>query len=160
MIMRACLRASAFALATGLSALGATAAYAQDPLPEAPGKEQVVAVCSKCHEPQRVAALRLTREGWEEVVAKMQTLGAKGSEEDFKKITASTVPLLALTHRAEWNAIDRYDYLAFSMGFRQAVNDLADAARRQSADGVAYSYVRMTMACVACHRSLRDVKKP
>jgi len=87
MIMRTCLRASAFALATGLSALGATAAYAQDPLPEAPGKEQVVAVCSKCHEPQRVAALRLTREGWEEVVAKMQTLGAKGSEEDFKKIT-------------------------------------------------------------------------
>src|SRR5678816_4070884 len=87
MIMRACLRASAFALATGLSALGATAAYVQDPLPEAPGKEQVVAVCSKCHEPQRVAALRLTREGWEEVVAKMQTLGAKGSEEDFKKIT-------------------------------------------------------------------------
>jgi cytochrome c556 len=46
------------------------------------------------------------------------------------------------------------------MGFRQAVNDLADAARRQSADGVAYSYVRMTIACVSCHRSLRDVKKP
>ena len=62
-------------------------ALAQDPLPDAPGKEQVVAVCSKCHEPQRVAALRLTREGWEEVVAKMQTLGAKASEEDFKKIT-------------------------------------------------------------------------
>jgi hypothetical protein len=80
--------------------------------------------------------------------------------EDYKKITDSTVPLLALTHRAEWNAIDRYDYLAFSMGFRQAVNDLADAARQKNADGVAYSYVRMTMACVACHRSLRDAKKP
>jgi hypothetical protein len=80
--------------------------------------------------------------------------------EDYKKITDSTAALLALTHRAEWNAIDRYDYLAFSMGFRQAVNDLADAARRQSADGVAYSYVRMTMACVACHRSLHDVNKP
>jgi len=80
--------------------------------------------------------------------------------EDYKKITDSTVPLLALTHRGEWNAIDRYDYLAFSMGFRQAVNDLADAARRKNADGVAYSYVRMTMACVACHRSLRDVNKP
>ena len=87
MIMRAFLRASAFALAAGLFVPGASAAHAQDPLPEAPGKEQVVAVCSKCHEPQRVAALRLTREGWEEVVAKMQTLGAKGSEEDFKKIT-------------------------------------------------------------------------
>ena len=68
-------------------ALGGLRAHAQDPLPDAPGKEQVVAVCSKCHEPQRVAALRLTREGWEEVVAKMQTLGAKASDEDFKKIT-------------------------------------------------------------------------
>ena len=88
MITRAFLRASvAFGLAAGLSAVGATGAHAQDPLPDAPGKEQVVAVCSKCHEPQRVAALRLTREGWEEVVAKMQTLGAKGSEDDFKKIT-------------------------------------------------------------------------
>ena len=88
MITRALLRGSvAFGLAAGLSALGSTGAQAQDPLPDAPGKEQVVAVCSKCHEPQRVAALRLTREGWEEVVAKMQTLGAKGSEEDFKKIT-------------------------------------------------------------------------
>ena len=82
------------------------------------------------------------------------------TREDYKKITDSTVPLLALTHRAEWNAIDRYDYLAFSMGFRQAVNDLADAAQRQNADGVAYSYMRMTMACVSCHRSLRDVKRP
>ena len=82
------------------------------------------------------------------------------TSEDYKKITDSTVPLLALTHRAEWNAIDRYDYLAYSTGFRQAVNDLADAARRQSADGVAYSYMQMTMACVSCHRSLRDLKKP
>ena len=73
--------------AVALISFGGIAALAQDPLPDAPGKEQVVAVCSKCHEPQRVAALRLTREGWEEVVAKMQTLGAKASEEDFKKIT-------------------------------------------------------------------------
>ena len=67
--------------------IGGARALAQDPLPDAPGKEQVVAVCSKCHEPQRVAALRLTREGWEEVITKMQTLGAKASEEDFKAIT-------------------------------------------------------------------------
>ena len=80
--------------------------------------------------------------------------------EDYTKITDSTEPLLALTHRAEWNVIDRYEYVAFSTGFRQAVNELADAARRQSADGVAYSYVRMTMACVSCHRALRDVKRP
>jgi hypothetical protein len=80
--------------------------------------------------------------------------------EDYKKITDNTAPLLAMTHRAEWNAIERYEYVALSMAFRQAVNELADAARRQSADGVAYSYMQMTMACVSCHRHWRDVKKP
>ena len=61
--------------------------YVQDQLPEAPGKDQVVNVCGKCHEPQRVAALRLTREGWEEVVTKMVSLGAKASDDDLKQIT-------------------------------------------------------------------------
>jgi competence ComEA-like helix-hairpin-helix protein len=60
---------------------------AQGQLPEGAGKEQVTRVCSGCHEPQRVAALRLTRTGWEEVVAKMTALGAKASDDDVKLIT-------------------------------------------------------------------------
>ena len=80
--------------------------------------------------------------------------------ENYNKITDNTAAMLAVTRRAEWNAIDRYEYVAFSMAFRQAVNELTDAARRQSADGVAYSYLQMTMACVSCHRYWRDVKKP
>ncbi|MDP9323905.1 MAG: helix-hairpin-helix domain-containing protein [Acidobacteriota bacterium] len=75
------------ALASGFSVSGVTTGYVQDQLPDAPGKDQVVAVCGKCHEPQRVAALRLTREGWEEVVAKMVSLGAKASDDDLKQIT-------------------------------------------------------------------------
>ena len=62
-------------------------AFAQDQLPDAPGKEQVVKVCAGCHEPQRVAALRLTRGGWEDVVAKMVALGAKASDDELKVIT-------------------------------------------------------------------------
>jgi competence ComEA-like helix-hairpin-helix protein len=75
------------ALASVLTVTGTATGYIQDQLPDAPGKEQVVAVCGKCHEPQRVAALRLTREGWEEVVAKMVSLGAKASDDDLKQIT-------------------------------------------------------------------------
>jgi competence protein ComEA len=75
----------AFAIAVGVAA-GVTI-QAQDPLPDAPGKEHVVNICSKCHEPQRVAALRLTREGWEEEIAKMVTLGAKATESELKQIT-------------------------------------------------------------------------
>jgi competence protein ComEA len=79
--------ALAVALASGFTVTGGATGYFQDQLPNAPGKEQVVAICGKCHEPQRVAALRLTREGWEEVVAKMVALGAKASDEDLKQIT-------------------------------------------------------------------------
>jgi competence protein ComEA len=75
----------AFAIAVGAAA-GVTI-LAQDSLPDAPGKEQVVNICSKCHEPQRVAALRLTREGWEAVIAKMISLGVKASDDDLKQIT-------------------------------------------------------------------------
>jgi competence protein ComEA len=79
--------ALAGALAIAFSMTGGMTGHAQDQLPDAPGKDQVVNVCGKCHEPQRVAALRLTREGWEEVIAKMVSLGAKASDDDLKQIT-------------------------------------------------------------------------
>jgi competence protein ComEA len=89
MNMRRALRGAgggcAFAVAVSVAA-GVTI-LAQDSLPDAPGKEHVVNICSKCHEPQRVAALRLTREGWEEEIAKMVTLGAKATESELKQIT-------------------------------------------------------------------------
>lgn len=63
-----------------------TPALAQTQLPDAPGKDVMVRICGTCHEAQRSAALRLTREGWEEVVAKMVALGAKGTEEEMKQV--------------------------------------------------------------------------
>ena len=75
------------ALGLAFCTIGGVPGLAQDQLPEAPGKDQVVNVCGKCHEPQRVAALRLTREGWEEVVAKMISLGAKATDDELKQIT-------------------------------------------------------------------------
>src|SRR5438045_4152402 len=45
-------------------------------LPEAPARELVIRVCGQCHEPQRAASLRLTRDGWEGVIQKMKGLGA------------------------------------------------------------------------------------
>ena len=36
----------------------------------------MVAVCGRCHEAQRSASLRLSREGWEKVVADMAARGA------------------------------------------------------------------------------------
>ena len=56
-------------------------------LPAGEGRELTVRVCAACHEPQRAASVRLTREGWQEVVTKMIGLGARASEEEFAQVT-------------------------------------------------------------------------
>jgi len=55
-------------------------------MPEGAGRDITVRVCAQCHEPQRVAALRLTRDGWEGVISKMISLGAKASDAEFAQI--------------------------------------------------------------------------
>jgi competence protein ComEA len=55
-------------------------------LPDGPGKDVTVRVCGTCHPPERGASVRLTREGWREVVAKMVSLGAKGTDEELEAV--------------------------------------------------------------------------
>lgn len=71
--------------ALALLTIAATVSLAQQ-LPDAPGKDAVVKVCAGCHEPHRAAAVRLTREGWQETIAKMVALGAKGTDEELKQV--------------------------------------------------------------------------
>jgi competence protein ComEA len=59
---------------------------AQGQLPDAPGKDVTVRVCSQCHEPQRAASVRLTREAWEAVLEKMIGLGMRASDDELKQI--------------------------------------------------------------------------
>lgn len=63
---------------------GAAPALAQ--LPEGPGKDETVRVCSPCHEPNRVAAFRLTREGWHATVSDMRWRGAKATDGEVELI--------------------------------------------------------------------------
>ena len=55
-------------------------------LPDGPGKAELQKVCGACHQAERSAAVRLTREGWEGVIANMITRGAKGTDEEFGAI--------------------------------------------------------------------------
>ena len=60
--------------------------YAQDTLPDGPGKEQVLRVCSTCHEPAKATSVKLTREGWIETIDRMKAFGAGGSDEEFAAV--------------------------------------------------------------------------
>ena len=55
-------------------------------LPEGAGRAETVKVCGTCHPPERGASVRLTREGWEDLIAKMSGLGAKGTDAEFAAV--------------------------------------------------------------------------
>ena len=74
----------AFGLLAGV--IFAIPAFAQDTLPDGPGKAQTVAVCSACHEAQKAASVKLTRKGWTDTIEKMKALGAQGTDADFAAI--------------------------------------------------------------------------
>jgi len=64
----------------------AARAAGQDSFPDGPGKDITVRVCGACHSASRSAAVRLTRGGWQDVIAKMVSLGAKGSDTELAAV--------------------------------------------------------------------------
>ena len=55
-------------------------------LPEGPGKAELQKVCGTCHQAERSAAVRLTREGWEGVIGDMIARGARGTDAEFAAV--------------------------------------------------------------------------
>ena len=56
------------------------------PLPDGPGKELVLNICTQCHDLQRVKRERLSPEGWLEVLEAMLNEGAPLSEKDLPDV--------------------------------------------------------------------------
>jgi competence protein ComEA len=65
-------------------AFAAATAYAQ--LPDAPGKEAVMALCATCHGPEVIAGHHQSRDEWVSTIQNMITRGAEGSEEQFTAV--------------------------------------------------------------------------
>jgi cytochrome c5 len=56
---------------------------AHGPLPDGPGKEVVLTICTQCHDLQRVRRERLSAEGWAETLQTMLNEGAPLTDQDF-----------------------------------------------------------------------------
>ena len=54
------------------------------PLPDGPGKEVLLNICTQCHDLQRVRGTRLSPEGWAEVLQTMLNEGAPLTDKDFE----------------------------------------------------------------------------
>lgn len=53
-----------------------------DRLPPGRGRDVLIKACVTCHDPQRAASVRLTREGWEGVVEDMARRGMKATDDE------------------------------------------------------------------------------
>jgi competence protein ComEA len=75
------------AMLVGACLLGAAdVSFAQVQLPEGKGRDETVKVCGVCHPAERGAAVRLTRDGWKDVISKMVSLGAKGTDPELEAV--------------------------------------------------------------------------
>ena len=69
-----------------IALLIAVPVFAQTPLPDAPGKEVVVRVCTGCHGTSQLTRVKRDREHWQRTVERMAGMGATASPADFKTV--------------------------------------------------------------------------
>jgi cytochrome c5 len=67
------------------------------PLPDGPGKEVVLNICTQCHDLARIRRTRLSAEGWAEILDAMLNEGAPLNQQDF----AAVLRYLARNFRPE-----------------------------------------------------------
>lgn len=70
----------------GAAGSSAPSLAAQSVFPEAPGRDITVKLCGSCHAADTVASVRLTSDGWREVIARMVAAGAKGTEQELETV--------------------------------------------------------------------------
>jgi len=56
-------------------------------LPPDPNRQIVLNICGSCHDVDVVVGEKQSRENWSTLVRRMRENGARGSDDDFKKIT-------------------------------------------------------------------------
>jgi competence protein ComEA len=102
---------------------------AQDVLPDGPGKDVTVRICGHCHPAERGTAVRLTRDGWQEVIAKMVSLGARGTDTELE----SVLNYLATNFKGE-----AAKPLNMNTASRVDLESVAGLLRRESAAWIAF----------------------
>lgn len=59
-------------------------AFAQ--LPDGPGKQETLKLCTQCHEIERALSPRQDHDAWQATIDKMVTLGLRGSDDDLRLV--------------------------------------------------------------------------
>jgi len=89
--------------------------------------------------------------------AAQQLLGAL-AKSDFESIRKNASLLNDYSKLAAWKLVETPRYESYSDEFQRITNKMANQAKDKNLDGVALSYVDLTLTCVKCHQHVRDVK--
>jgi hypothetical protein len=78
---------------------------------------------------------------------------------DFDLIAKSSAELMLISQKAEFVAAQKTkDYEVQTNDFRRALETITKKAKEKNLDGATLGYMDMTLACVRCHQSSREVK--
>ena len=80
------LRALNYSLMAACLSVAIAAAADKPKMPDGPGKDTMVRVCSSCHGPEIVLGRHLTRDGWSQIIMNMIQRGAQGTDDEFADI--------------------------------------------------------------------------
>jgi hypothetical protein len=77
---------------------------------------------------------------------------------DFKLIANNAEELIQISKLAGWRVVRTPRYELHSNDFRRTAEALVQEANNKNHDATALAYVEMTLACVKCHKYVREVR--
>jgi len=130
-------------LTAGLMAIGLTLGVSGDEIIVRP-RSETVAVSDR----PGAAFMRAKLDAVNQIVEGL-------SVEDHSLIAAGGEKLLTLSADAAFQVRRDPLYMHYSSTFQTTVNDLVNAAKKESLGDATINYINLTVSCVACHKHVR-----
>ena len=73
---------------------------------------------------------------------------------DYATVERLATELIRVSEASTWSPSQETDYLHYALYFRETAAVLVEEAQASNIDGIALSYVEMTLTCVRCHQNL------
>jgi hypothetical protein len=77
---------------------------------------------------------------------------------DFRMMASNAEELIQISKLADWRVVKTPRYELHSNEFRRAAESLVQEANQKNVDASALAYVEMTLACVKCHKYVREIR--
>ena len=88
-------------------------------------------------------------------LVKTQDLFGAMIAKDFEKMRRSAEILQSISKVTEWHRSSDPEFVNYAQSFQRAANDILQQISNKNIEGIGLSYIKLTLACMTCHGSLR-----